>query len=132
MGKTTATNGLIELGAALFGLGSGGRYLAGLGGQLLTLRFSRDDESEADKVGLDLSARAGYNPAAGVTLWQKMGQASRGSPPQWLSTHPAGPARIQEIQATLPAVQPLYERAPKPSKRFEPPTSSQARTTSRD
>ncbi|HUG22981.1 MAG TPA: M48 family metallopeptidase [Albitalea sp.] len=113
MGKTAATSGLIELGAALFGLGSGGRYLANLGGQLLTLRFSREDESEADKVGLDVAARGGYDPRAGVSLWRKMGQASKGSPPQWLSTHPPGEARIQQIQATLPAVEPLYERAVK-------------------
>jgi predicted Zn-dependent protease len=123
LGKTAATNGLIELGAALFGLGSGGRYLAGLGGQLLTLRFGRADETEADKVGLDLSARAGYDPAAGVTLWQKMGQATagRGGPPEWLSTHPAGSTRMQEIQSHLPAVQPLYARASKPTQRFAPP-----------
>jgi len=114
MGKTAATNGLIELGAALFGLGSGGRYLANLGGQLLTLRFSREDESEADKVGLDVAARAGYDPRAGISLWRKMGQASKGSPPQWLSTHPPGEARIQQIEATLPAVEPLYARAAKP------------------
>jgi len=114
MGKTAATNGLIELGAALFGLGSGGRYLANLGGQLLTLRFSREDESEADKVGLDVAARAGYDPRAGISLWRKMGQASKGSPPQWLSTHPPGESRIQQIQATLPAVEPLYARAAKP------------------
>jgi predicted Zn-dependent protease len=132
MGKTAATNGLIELGSALLGLGSGGRYLAGLGGQLLTLRFSRDDESEADKVGLDLAARAGYDPHGGVTLWQKMNAASRGAPPQWLSTHPAGPARVQEIQASLPAVEPLYERAPKPAQRFAPPTPEQARADVRD
>jgi predicted Zn-dependent protease len=120
MGKTAATNGLIELGAALFGLGNGGRYLANLGGQLLTLRFSREDESEADKVGLDLSARAGYDPSAGVTLWRKMGAANRGSPPQWLSTHPAGESRIQQIEANLPVVQPLYARAEKPPVKFEP------------
>ena len=122
MGKNAATSGLIELGSALFGLGSGGRYLAGLGGQLLTLRFSREDESEADKVGLDVAARAGFDPRAGVTLWQKMGQASKGSPPQWLSTHPPGAARIQQIESTLPAVQPLYARASKPRQRFEPPS----------
>jgi predicted Zn-dependent protease len=132
MGKTAATNGLIELGSALFGLGNGGRYLAGLGGQLLTLRFSREDESEADKVGLDVAARAGYNPRAGITLWQKMGQASRGAPPQWLSTHPAGTARIQQIEATLPAVEPLFARAPKPRERFEPPTPAQARADVKD
>ena len=132
MGKTAATNGLIELGSALLGLGSGGRYLANLGGQLLTLRFSREDEAEADKVGLDLAARSGYDPRAGVTLWEKMGNASKGAPPQWLSTHPAGPARIQEIQSNLPAVEPLYARAPKPTQRFEPPTPSQARSDVKD
>ena len=132
MGKTAATNGLIELGSALLGLGSGGRYLANLGGQLLTLRFSREDEAEADKVGLDLAARSGYDPRAGVTLWEKMGNASKGAPPQWLSTHPAGPARIQEIQSNLPAVEPLYARAPKPPQRFEPPTPSQARSDVKD
>jgi predicted Zn-dependent protease len=132
MGKTAATNGVIELGSALLGLGGGGRYLAGLGGQLLTLRFSRDDEAEADKIGLDLAAGAGYDPRAGITLWEKMGQANTGAPPQWLSTHPAGPARIQEIQANLPAVEPLYARAAKPTQRFEPPPPAQARPTAKD
>ncbi len=121
MGKTAATNGLIQLGAALFGLGNGGRYLANIGGQLLTLRFSREDESEADKIGLDLAARAGYDPAAGVTLWQKMEKASQGAPPAWLSTHPAGTQRIDQIRSLLPAVEPLYRRAPKPEQRFGPP-----------
>ena len=130
-GKTAVTNGAIEIGAALLGLGNGGRYLAGLGGQLLTLRFSRSDESEADKVGLDLAARAGYDPRAGVSLWHKMGQASKGAPPQWLSTHPAGTARIQEIEANLPAVTPLYARADKPDQRFEPPTARQAKEDTR-
>ena len=123
LGKSAATNGLIELGAALFGLGSGGRYLAGIGGQLLSLRFGREDESEADKVGLELGARAGYDPRAGITLWQKMGQATggRSGPPEWLSTHPAGSTRIQDIESNLPAVQPLYARAAKPTQRFGPP-----------
>jgi len=121
MGKSAATTGLIELGAALFGLGSGGRYLANLGGQLLTMRFGRDDELEADKVGLELAARAGYDPAAGITLWQKMGQSSGGAPPEWLSTHPAGETRIRDIRNTLPAVEGLYARAPKPPRRFGPP-----------
>lgn len=120
MGKSTATNGLIELGSALLGLGNAGRQIAGFGGQLLSLRFSREDESEADKVGLDLAARAGYNPGAGVSLWKKMSAASKGAPPQWLSTHPAGASRIQKIEENLPQVQPLYEQAEKPPKRFEP------------
>ena len=121
MGKTLATRGAIEIGAALFGLGNGGRMVADMGGQLLTLRFGREDESEADLVGLELSARAGYDPRAGVTLWQKMAEASKGAPPQFLSTHPSGPTRIKDIQAALPRVIPLYNRAQKPSQQFSPP-----------
>ena len=120
MGKTLATRGVIELGAALFGLGNGGRYLADMGGQLLTLRFGREDESEADLVGMELAARAGYDPRAGVTLWQKMAAANQGTPPQWLSTHPSGPTRIREIEASLPKVEPLYLRAAKPPQRYAP------------
>lgn len=119
LGKTTATNGLIELGAAIFGLGNGGRYLASLGGQLLNLRFSRDDESEADRGGMDLAARAGYDPRAGLSLWRKMESSSHGSPPQWLSTHPAGASRISQIQSQLAAVTPVYARAEKPGQRFD-------------
>lgn len=120
MGKTMATRGAIEIGAALFGLGNAGRMAADMGGQLLTLKFGREDESEADLVGLDLAARAGYDPRSGVSLWKKMAEASKGAPPQFLSTHPSGPTRINDIQATLPKVMPLYERAPKPEQRFEP------------
>ena len=121
IGKTTATRGAIEIGSALLGLGNVSRYLANMGGQLLTLQFSRSDESEADKIGLDLSARAGYDPRAGISLWQKMASVSKGAPPQFMSTHPSGPTRIKDIQAILPDVEPLYERAPKPAQRFGPP-----------
>ena len=78
---------------------------------LLQLRFSRGDEGEADAVGLELAARAGYDPRAGVVLWQKMSQAAKGAPPQWLSSHPAGENRIAEIQKRMPAVLPLYAQA---------------------
>jgi predicted Zn-dependent protease len=121
MGKTAATRGAIEIGAAIFGLGNAGRLAADMGGQLLTLKFGREDESEADLVGLELAARAGYNPAAGVTLWQKMAAASKGAPPAFLSTHPTGPSRIKDIQDNLPKVEPLYARAERPPRRFEPP-----------
>jgi predicted Zn-dependent protease len=123
MGKTFATRGAIELGSALFGLGNTGRLVAGMGEQLLTLTFSRSDESEADLVGMELAARAGYNPAAGVTLWQKMSKASQGAPPEFLSTHPKGDTRIKDIEANLPKVEPLYARAPKPERRFGPPAA---------
>ena len=121
LGKNVATRGAIEVGAALFGLGNGGRFLADMGGQLLTLKFGRDDESEADLVGIELAARAGYDPNAGVTLWQKMAAAAKNAPPQFISTHPSGPTRISDIQRSLPLVQPLYARAAKPAQRFDPP-----------
>lgn len=126
MGKTMATRGAIEIGAAIFGLGSAGRALGDIGGQLLTLRFSRDDESEADALGLILSARAGYDPRGGVTLWQKMLAANKGAPPQWLSTHPSGETRIRDLEARMPKVQPLFEAAPKPARRFGPPPAKEA------
>jgi predicted Zn-dependent protease len=121
MGKTAAT----RLGAgalsALLGLGSAGDAALNMGGQLLTLRFSREDESEADLVGLELAARAGFNPQSGVTLWQKMAAASKGAPPQFLSTHPSGPTRIKDIDANIPKVAGLYARAEKPAQRFAAP-----------
>jgi predicted Zn-dependent protease len=80
-------------------------------GSLASLKFSRNDELEADLIGMELAARAGYDPRAGVTLWQKMGAANKGSPPQWMSTHPAGKTRIDLIQKHLPEVMGLYERA---------------------
>jgi predicted Zn-dependent protease len=122
IGKTMATRGAIELGAAIFGLGDVARGVAGIGGQLLTLRFGREDESEADLVGLELAARAGYDPRAGVSLWNKMAAASKGAPPSWLSTHPTGPTRIRDIERALPQVEPLYARAQRPAVRYEPPS----------
>ncbi len=116
MGKSAVTHGAARIGGALaasfFGIDP--RITDGLasgGANLLTLEFGRDDESEADLVGMELAARAGFDPRAGVTLWQKMGAASKGAPPQWLSTHPSGKTRIADIQANLPKVMPLYERA---------------------
>jgi len=118
VGKTAITNGAIELGAAIFGLGNLSRTVAGMGAQLASLKFSRDDETEADLVGIELSARAGYDPAAAVRLWEKMMAANKGAPPQWLSTHPSSGTRINDIQANLPKVAGLYSRAPRPDKRF--------------
>jgi predicted Zn-dependent protease len=122
MGKTMATRGAIEIGAALFGIQGLGRTAADIGGQLLTLSFSRSDESEADALGLVTAAAAGYDPRAGVSLWQKMLQASKGAPPQWLSTHPSGESRIAEIQGRLPRAMPIFEQAQKPGQRFQPPS----------
>ena len=121
MGKGAATQIGAGLASALLGLGNTGNQLLGMGAQVLTLKFSRDDESEADLVGMDLAARAGYDPRAGITLWQKMLKANEGAPPEILSTHPSGPTRIKDIEAKLPKVMPLYERAEKPERVYGPP-----------
>ena len=127
MGKRAATRIGAGVLSAVLGLGNTGDALLNMGSQLLTLKFGREDETEADLVGIDLAARAGYDPHAGVTLWQKMAKASKGAPPPFLSTHPSGPSRIRDIEANLPKVEPLYARASKPTQRFEPP-KSQPRT----
>ena len=106
------TGTLLSIGAQLLGLGQLGDVAASLGTQLLTLRFSREDESDADLVGLELASRSGYNPQASVSLWEKMGQAGGGAGgPSFLSTHPSGPQRIQVLQSNVPKVRGLYERA---------------------
>ncbi|MEX0941389.1 MAG: M48 family metallopeptidase [Pseudomonadales bacterium] len=103
----------IGIGAAVFGVGEGATNLAGAGYQaLVATRFSRDHETEADRMGLELTARAGYDPRAGVTLWQKMINANQGgAPPEFLSSHPAQASRVREIEKLLPTVIPLYQAA---------------------
>jgi predicted Zn-dependent protease len=118
MGKSTATQGLARLGGLLASSWLGidpnlADAVAQGGANLLTLKFGREDESEADLVGMELAARAGFDPRAGVTLWQKMAAANKGAPPQWLSTHPSSSSRIADMEASLPQVIPLYERTKK-------------------
>lgn len=111
--KSGATSAVLSIGAQLLGLGQLGDVAANLGTQLLTLKFSREDETEADLVGLELAARSAYQPRASVTLWQKMAANSGGSNASFLSTHPSGPERIRQLEANLPKVQGLYEQARK-------------------
>lgn len=79
----------------------------------MTLPNSRSAETEADLLGIELAARAGYNPNAAVSLWQKMEQVSQGAPAEFASTHPSSSTRIQNLQANIPKVMPLYEQARK-------------------
>ena len=84
----------------------------------IVLPNSRENESEADAIGLELAARAGYNPMGAISVWQKMLKTTKGkSSPEFLSTHPSGETRIEQLSALMPAVEPLYKVAPKP-----PPT----------
>ena len=111
--QALAARTAIDIGSALLGLGQSSADLAGVVYQaLIATRFSRADESEADRIGLELTARAGYDPRAGVSLWRKMMKASSGGrPPELLSSHPAESNRVEQIQALLPSVIPLYEAA---------------------
>lgn len=110
--KSQGTGALLSLGASLFGLGQLGDVAANIGTQLLTLKFSRDDEIEADLVGLELGARAGFNPQASVSLWEKMARVSGGGgAPGFLSTHPTGPDRTARLRENIPRVEALYRQA---------------------
>ncbi len=109
LAKSQATSIGLSLGAQLLGLGDLGNAAANLGTQLLTLKFSRSDEIDADLVGLELAARAGYNPQAAVSLWRKMGEATGNGGIAFLSTHPSGPDRIRELEQNVPKVQGLYQ-----------------------
>ncbi|MBS1154434.1 MAG: family peptidase [Proteobacteria bacterium] len=114
------------MGFTLLSVVTGGRYAGALdlANQVTevayTLPNSREHESEADIMGLELAARAGYHPNAAITLWQKMAKASEGKTPEFLSTHPSHSTRISELQARIPQVMPLYQEAikryPAPSK----------------
>jgi len=99
---------------ALLGLGQDSMALADtVVNYSMTLPNSRANENEADLIGLELSARAGYDPNAAITLWNKMSKASEGAPPEFMSTHPASSSRIASLQAAIPKVMPLYQAAKK-------------------
>ncbi|HEY8605688.1 MAG TPA: M48 family metallopeptidase [Noviherbaspirillum sp.] len=131
--ERVAKSGLASAGAKIAGFGLSALLgidpnLAGAatGGiaNLTMLKFSRDDETEADLVGLDIVARAGYDPRAGIALWRKMGMVNKTENLQWLSTHPAGKSRIAEIQRHLPSVMPLYAKTKGVAQSSLPPYKS--------
>ncbi len=100
---------VISIGSALLGVGSLGQqgaeyaYMGVIG-----LPNSREHEREADRIGVELAARAGYDPRAAITLWQKMGQVGGSAPPTFLSTHPSSADRISDLTAYAQRVMPLY------------------------
>ncbi|MCJ8169995.1 M48 family metallopeptidase [Atopomonas sediminilitoris] len=112
MSKAYALEMAENTAGALLGLGQDTRALADTVAQYaLTLPNSRTNEKEADLIGLELAARAGFDPRAALTLWQKMGQVGGGQGPEFMSTHPSSSTRMQGIEQALPQVLPLYEAA---------------------
>ena len=112
--QAAAEGAALSIGGALLGLGQGSMQLA----QIITnvtldLPNSRQHEQEADRIGVELAARAGYDPRAAITLWQKMGQAGGAAPPQFLSTHPSPQNRAKDLTDYAARVMPLYESARK-------------------
>ncbi|GGY12401.1 M48 family metallopeptidase [Paludibacterium paludis] len=108
-----------QLGLGIIGMAAGldsrQMNMAGkLANVALAMPHSRTMESEADVMGLELMARAGYDPNAAISLWKKMLARGDNGGIEYLSTHPSGTSRIQELSAHLPEVMPLYRNAPKP------------------
>lgn len=94
----------------LTGFGNLGNMDIGSNAKMLSLRFSRQEETEADLIGMDIAARAGYDPRAAITLWQKMGAVLKAGD-EFTSTHPSGRSRIAVLQAHMNEVLPLYAKA---------------------
>jgi len=118
--EKAAKQGLTNIGARVGGALLSGIFgidpnitgaVANYGAQFLGLKYSRDDEREADLVGLDIAARAGYDPRAGIALWRKMAALDRRAPIELLSTHPGGENRIAIMEEHMDQLLPLYARA---------------------
>lgn len=113
-GQSAGVGVAAAIGGALLGAYYGidpslGQNVLGTVGDLAFMRpNSRGMEQEADRIGVELAARAGYDPHAAITLWEKMGRVSTGQPPQWLSTHPSHESRIADLRAYADRVRPLY------------------------
>lgn len=109
MSRVVATNVGLQVGSIATGVDLTG--LESVAMVALELPNSRTAETEADILGIELAARAGYHPNAAVTLWQKMAKVDGSKPPQWLSTHPSEQSRIANLQALVPKMMPLYQAA---------------------
>lgn len=112
MSQQAITQTGIGIAGALLGIGDLGQNLAGMVANVtLQLPKSRGMETEADRIGVELAARAGYNPQAAISLWQKMEKLGASEPPKWLSTHPPHADRIADLQKQIQKVMPLYTAA---------------------
>nr|WP_256988332.1 M48 family metallopeptidase [Bordetella genomosp. 9] len=105
-----------SVGLSVLSVVTGSTAVSDLGGKLsdvmFTLPNSRTHEAEADRMGVELAARAGYDPSAAISLWRKMAQASQGKEqPEILSTHPSAESRIADLQTASQQVMPLYQQA---------------------
>jgi predicted Zn-dependent protease len=107
-----ATSLGVNLISAGLGLGTIGRDLTGMVANVtISLPYGRKHETESDRIGVELAARAGYDPRAAITLWEKMASKAGGSPPELLSTHPAPETRMRDLEDYSARVAPLYQQA---------------------
>jgi predicted Zn-dependent protease len=110
--RQMGTQMAVGIAGALFGVGDVGQGLANMVADVtLNLPNSREHEVEADRIGVELAARAGFDPRAAVTLWEKMSKVGGAQGPAWLSTHPPHAARIDDLRAYAEKVMPLYQQA---------------------
>jgi predicted Zn-dependent protease len=109
MSRAMATQFGVQIGAVLTGVNA--NVMSTAANVALTLPNSRESESEADRYGIELAARAGYDSHAAVSLWEKMSKAGNGQPPQFLSTHPSPANRIQALKDLVAKMMPIYQAA---------------------
>jgi Zn-dependent protease with chaperone function len=111
--RQMGTQMAVGIAGALFGIGELGQGLGNMVADVtLNLPNSRLHETEADRIGVELAARAGYDPRAAIRLWEKMAKGSSGGqPPKWLSTHPSHADRLADIKQYADKVMPLYTAA---------------------
>ena len=110
--REMATGIAVGIAGAALGLGDIGQQLAGaVANVTFNLPHSRTHETEADRLGVELAARAGYDPHAAISLWQKMTQVGGGGGPQFLSTHPSPESRLADLRVYADRVMPLYQQA---------------------